>query len=122
MLIIGKANTNYGILEPHYWNNPSAVREAYGEKSNLTYAFNEAYSIGVKDIFLLNIQKQRDYLEVIDTIKQTMTANGALGALMSGSGPTVFGLYDDEKKAKDAYCVLKQGNLAKQVFLTRPVN
>lgn len=70
MLIIGKANTNYGILEPHYWNNPSAVSEAYGEKSNLTYAFNEAYNIGVKDIFLLNIQKQRDYLEVIDTIKQ----------------------------------------------------
>lgn len=36
---------------------------------------------------------------IINTIKQTMIDNGALGALMSGSGPTVFGIFDDRAKA-----------------------
>ena len=35
----------------------------------------------------------------IALIKQTMMENGAMGALMSGSGPTVFGIYDSEKEA-----------------------
>lgn len=38
----------------------------------------------------------------IDTIKKCMTANGALGSLMSGSGPTVFGIFDDLERAKYA--------------------
>lgn len=33
-------------------------------------------------------------------IKNKMILNGALGAVMSGSGPTVFGLFDDYKTAK----------------------
>lgn len=40
---------------------------------------------------------------VIDDIKRTMTENGALGALMSGSGPTVFGIFDSEACAAKAY-------------------
>jgi len=43
----------------------------------------------------------------ISKIKETMLKNGALGASMSGSGPTVFGLFDSEKSAKDAYAALK---------------
>ena len=38
----------------------------------------------------------------IALIKQTMMENGALGALMSGSGPTVFGIYEDQKEAMRA--------------------
>lgn len=63
----------------------------------------------------------KDY-PVIAQIKEEMLAQGALGALMSGSGPTVFGIFDDEKKAKNAYAVLKAGTQARQVFLTKPVN
>lgn len=37
---------------------------------------------------------------VILGIKEKMIKNGAIGALMSGSGPTVFGIFEDEKKAK----------------------
>ena len=39
---------------------------------------------------------------VIDDIKQTMLSNGALGSLMSGSGPTVFGIFDNASNAKKA--------------------
>lgn len=63
----------------------------------------------------------KDY-PVIAQIKEDMIVQGALGALMSGSGPTVFGIFDDEKKAKNAYTVLKAGTQARQVFLTKPVN
>lgn len=63
----------------------------------------------------------KDY-PVIEEIKRVMKADGALGALMSGSGPTVFGLFDDERSANRSYQHLRKGNLAKHVFLTRPVN
>jgi 4-diphosphocytidyl-2-C-methyl-D-erythritol kinase len=36
---------------------------------------------------------------VITTIKERLVAGGANGALMSGSGPTVFGLFDDYSRA-----------------------
>lgn len=38
----------------------------------------------------------------IAEIKKCMVENGALGSLMSGSGPTVFGIYDDLEMAKAA--------------------
>lgn len=62
----------------------------------------------------------RDY-PVIQSIKDTMLEHGAIGALMSGSGPTVFGLFDDKKAAEKAYEVLRYGSgseLARQVYLT----
>lgn len=36
----------------------------------------------------------------IGGIKKKMLLNGAIGAVMSGSGPSVFGIFDDDKKAK----------------------
>ena len=56
---------------------------------------------------------------VIEEIKQEMLSAGALGAMMSGSGPTVFGIYDDERKAMKAREVLKESGLAQVVYLTK---
>lgn len=55
---------------------------------------------------------------IIDKIKQFMKDRGALNALMSGSGPTVFGLFDNEEVALDCYEALKAEGLARNVFLT----
>ena len=55
---------------------------------------------------------------VIDEIKKSMVRWGALNALMSGSGPTVFGLFDDREKAEYASEKLKKSRLVKQTFLT----
>lgn len=57
---------------------------------------------------------------VIGQIKEIMRKHGALSAMMSGSGPTVFGIYEDEKKAMKAKEELHQGTLARQVYLTGP--
>lgn len=56
---------------------------------------------------------------VISDIKKCMMDCGAVGAMMSGSGPTVFGLFDEEQKAKAAYESLNGNGMAKQVFLTK---
>lgn len=55
---------------------------------------------------------------IISEIKEDMYELGAKGCLMSGSGPTVFGIYTDEQMAKDAFAELKKRNKAKQIFLT----
>lgn len=41
-------------------------------------------------------------------IKSLLKGHGAIGALMSGSGPTVFGLFKDQDRAKKAYKKLKK--------------
>lgn len=53
---------------------------------------------------------------VIGGIKQKMMLNGAIGALMSGSGSTVFGFFDDYQTAKKSHDSFSQ--LYKDVFLT----
>lgn len=55
---------------------------------------------------------------VIGEIKELMEAHGALKAMMSGSGPTVFGIFDDRKKMEAAAAALRENRLAKTVFAT----
>lgn len=59
---------------------------------------------------------------VIQEIKDLMEANGALKAMMSGSGPTVFGIFDSEEKIEAAAAVLRESKLAKTVFATEIFN
>ena len=55
---------------------------------------------------------------VIGEIKALMESHGALKAMMSGSGPTVFGIFDDREKMEAAAEVLRESRLAKTVFNT----
>jgi len=48
---------------------------------------------------------------VLFKIKELLIAYGALGSLMSGSGPTVFGIFADEKAALKAAEELKKANV-----------
>lgn len=59
---------------------------------------------------------------VIQKIKDLMEENGALKAMMSGSGPTVFGVFDDREKMQYAAGVLRRSGLAKTVFATEVFN
>lgn len=57
----------------------------------------------------------------IGRIKSIMMEQGASGALMSGSGPTVFGIFKDKEAAERTYHTLKHehARLTRQVYLTR---
>lgn len=57
---------------------------------------------------------------VIADIKRRMLELGAANSLMSGSGPTVFGIFSDEGTAQAAYAQLMDENLADRIFLTKP--
>ena len=59
---------------------------------------------------------------VINEIKQIMVDCGALGSMMSGSGPTVFGIFTDYTKAREAYQKIQKSGLSKQIYLTAPYN
>ena len=66
---------------------------------------------------LLETVTAKKYPE-IEKIKELMRENGALNAMMSGSGPTVFGLFDELETAKMAAAIVRQSGLARQVFVT----
>lgn len=56
---------------------------------------------------------------IIADIKKMMIENGALNSIMSGSGPTVFGIYDNLEKAENTMKLLKKSNLTEQLYLTK---
>ena len=59
---------------------------------------------------------------VIEELKQVMRENGAIGAMMSGSGPTVFGLFENRAAAREAQRKIRESGLTKQVYVTNVHN
>ena len=58
----------------------------------------------------------------VERIKEQMKTLGAVNAMMSGSGPTVFGIFDNEEKAQEACQKLRESGSCQQLFLTVPFN
>ena len=58
----------------------------------------------------------------VERIKEQMKTLGAVNAMMSGSGPTVFGIFASEEKAQEACQKLRESGSCQQVFLTVPFN
>ena len=54
----------------------------------------------------------REYPEILE-IKKRLTDKGAVKALMSGSGPTVFGIFTDDKAAQEAFLCFEGGQYGK---------
>lgn len=59
-----------------------------------------------------------DVYPVIDQIKKMMIKEGALNAMMSGSGPTVFGIFEEKATARKAADAIRDARLTKQVYVT----
>ncbi|RKD25497.1 4-diphosphocytidyl-2-C-methyl-D-erythritol kinase [Caminicella sporogenes DSM 14501] len=80
---------------------------------------NNIYDVSKElcNVFEEGIQKK---YPVVKVIKNKMLQYGALGSIMSGSGPSVFGIFKDYDKAKSAYEKLKL--LYKQTFLVSSYN
>lgn len=85
----------------------------------------------MQDIEEGNLEKLCDKLEnvlesvtgreypVIGEIEKIMKDAGALAGIMSGSGPTVFGIFRETKAAEDAMAGIREQSLAKEVFLSK---
>ena len=58
----------------------------------------------------------------IQEIKNFMRERGAVNALMSGSGPTVFGIFENERECRSAAEAVRERDLARQVYAVKPFN
>lgn len=59
---------------------------------------------------------------IIGEMEQDMKKMGALCSIMSGSGPTVFGIFDDESAARKCRNHMRDKYSGSRIFLTRPSN
>lgn len=89
------------------------------DKMGMLYAMQ---SRDLKEICLKMENVFEQFIEVPNKvdIKNVMRDEGALGVCMSGSGPTVFGIFDDKEKAEAAAGKLK--DYAKDIAVTKPVS
>ena len=55
---------------------------------------------------------------IIQTIKDKMMQCGAVNAMMSGSGPTVFGIFNEREQAEKAAELLREEDKIRQMFVT----
>lgn len=85
----------------------------------MTAAIREGSLQGITDRLgnVLETVTIREY-PIIEQIKDLMKQAGAENALMSGSGPTVFGIFTKEEAAKRAAALIREKQLAGQVFVT----
>ncbi|MDD3253473.1 MAG: 4-(cytidine 5'-diphospho)-2-C-methyl-D-erythritol kinase [Lachnospiraceae bacterium] len=84
----------------------------------------DIYGVSGKLGNVLETVTVREY-PIIQEIKDKLLEHGAIGSLMSGSGPTVFGLFTNPHAAQTAYEAMRFGEdskLAKQVYLTNFYN
>lgn len=75
----------------------------------------EKLAFGMYNVFAQALRPSHG--TVIEEIKAIMMAEGALGACMTGSGPTVFGLFAHSAKAEDCFAHLRE--LYPETFLTQ---
>ena len=84
-------------------------------------SFNRIPAERLRNLYYTFLNKQKDAreAEAVASIKGALLDHGALGAAMSGSGPTVFGLFRDAAAARRAADALSARYA--QTFLARPV-
>jgi 4-diphosphocytidyl-2-C-methyl-D-erythritol kinase len=98
---------NIVLINPRFSLSTKMVYDSLNlrlTKKRINYSIPRFFTLG--DV----IRQMHNDLEIVsltmhpelDDIKKTLVRHGALGAMMSGSGPTVFGIFADEIAAKKA--------------------
>ena len=109
---------NIVLIKPPFGANTKKVYSAYDDsttKEIKTFTEGTVGALNKGDVFEL-AQKMGNALEPITfsllpeltNIKAEVLRSGALNAIMSGSGPTIIGLYETEKDAETAQKMLKE--------------
>ncbi len=106
----------FKMLDDEYGISPLA----YGKLDDIVNAINKkdlkAVATHLYNKFEGVIARDNENVKMI---KQTLLKNGAIGAIMSGSGPSVFGIFDKEKDQINAYKALKSNEI--RAFLCKTV-
>ena len=109
-------NPGYGVSTETVYKNFNLGLTKCKKKLNLFSFKNKDFDVARHLCNDLEMVVAHQYPEVIEA-KEALLKNGAAGGLMSGSGPTVFGLFSDAGQARKAKEILSQ-NDNWQLFLT----
>ena len=100
--------------------------DSLGEESGKRMYGDMAQALQAQDIDMVCERMYNDFERVanvkipaIAEYKKIMTEFGAKGTLMSGSGPSVFGIFGSQNQARKAYNELKKK--CREVYICRPV-
>lgn len=114
------AKPDISVSTPYVYRQLDAVGiKHHPDIDGMVEAIREGSLQGVLDRMenVLELVTVKKY-PVIDAIKLRMRELGALNSLMSGSGPTVFGIFIDREEAHRAYERMKREGMAEQIFVT----
>ena len=103
-----------GADVPYCLMRGTVLAEGIGEKLTPLLACPKCFVLLAKPPISVTIP----VYPVIEQNKNVMKEGGAMNAMMSGSGPTVFGLFEDRQSARRAAQKIKEQKLAKQVYVT----
>ena len=116
------------IVKPKLGVSTKEVYEAFDSLSEVKHPDIDSVVKGLGKSSLCDIVKDLgNVLEevtvrkhrIISEIKQLLLENGAVFSMMTGSGPTVFGVFESEKEAEEAKLVLKKQNGFEMVEVTK---
>lgn len=116
-LLIAKPDIN--VSTKFVYENLHADTLSYHpDIDGMVQALREGNLKGITDRMgnVLETVTEKEY-PVIGRLKEEMKKAGAENSLMSGSGPTVFGIYRQEDIVRKAYETIKELGLAKQIFV-----
>lgn len=117
------------VVKPGLSISTKEAYEAFDARSEITHPDMEGMQAAIAKGSVLEIAKLLgNVLEevsagahpIIYEVKEEMIEHGALGALMSGSGPSIFGIYPDEESLERAYEVLRDKDGIRQIYKTYP--
>lgn len=109
-----------GVSTPEAFANYDKMGEKTLVETDRLVAAMEAEDIyGVAECMANDLEKAAGS-EDTQPIKEMLIEKGAIGSVMTGSGAAVFGVFDDEEKAKQAVEYFR--GRVRSVFLTKPVN
>lgn len=115
-VLIGKPGINVSTKTAYENLNLAAIEQHPDIDGMIRDIRNkDLYSMTEKMVNVFEPGLMKKY-PVIQEIRDFMEEKGALKAMMSGSGPTVFGIFDSKEKMNTAASALKKTGLAKTVF------
>ena len=119
----GEAYGGYDTVVAEYENNPKSYRDF--RHPDVDGQVDRMYAgdlKGVADLFgnVLEYVTAKNHPEIKE-LEQIMIDGGALNSVMSGSGPTVFAIFDSKEKAEAVKKEIEEKELANQIFVTVPV-
>ncbi len=114
------------LAKPERGVSTKEAFEAFDKATNIRHldTCGMLYAASQGDLYEICKRTKNVFEQLIEVpervpVKSTLNRHGALAACMSGSGPTVYGIFDDESKARSAAASLEK--FVKHIYITKPV-